>query len=334
MKRFFLILALLATAAHAAAPLLDPRITGTNSQVASGTFTIKAAADITIEAGVTVIFGDALSLANGGTGAALTDPNADRLMFWDDSAGLVTWLSLGSGMSITGTTLNATGSFINPMTTAGDIIFGGASGTPTRLGIGTAGQLLKVNTGATAPEYGPTVAEISPVGRQTIWIPGSALSPTVSAPAQSVQIETTAGRPDISALAFDASTEEASQFLVAMPKSWNLGTITAQFYWSHPATTTNFGVVWGIKAVAISDDDTIDVAYGTAQTVTDTGGTTNDLYVTAETSAVTISGSPAAGDLVALRIYRVAANGSDTLAVDARLLGVKIYYTTSAPTDL
>lgn len=42
----------------------------------------------------------------------------------------------------------------NPMTTAGDIIQGGASGAPARLAIGTAGQILKVNAGATALEYG------------------------------------------------------------------------------------------------------------------------------------------------------------------------------------
>jgi hypothetical protein len=48
-----------------------------------------------------------LPLANGGTGANLTDPNADRIMFWDDSAGFVDWLTPGTGLSITGTTLNA-----------------------------------------------------------------------------------------------------------------------------------------------------------------------------------------------------------------------------------
>lgn len=53
--------------------------------------------------------GTDLSLANGGTGASLTDPNADRLMFWDDSAGTVDWLTLGTNLSITGTTLNASG---------------------------------------------------------------------------------------------------------------------------------------------------------------------------------------------------------------------------------
>jgi hypothetical protein len=39
---------------------------------------------------------------------ALTDPNADRLLFWDDSDGNIVWLTLGTGLSITGTTLNGT----------------------------------------------------------------------------------------------------------------------------------------------------------------------------------------------------------------------------------
>jgi hypothetical protein len=40
---------------------------------------------------------------------ALTDPGADRLIFWDDSAGAYVHLTLGTNLSITGTTLNATG---------------------------------------------------------------------------------------------------------------------------------------------------------------------------------------------------------------------------------
>jgi hypothetical protein len=40
------------------------------------------------------------------------------------------------------------------ITTAGDLIYGTAADTVARLGIGTAGQVLKVNSGATAPEWG------------------------------------------------------------------------------------------------------------------------------------------------------------------------------------
>lgn len=46
-------------------------------------------------------------LANGGTAANLSDPGADRILFWDDSAGAVTWLTAGTGLTITTTTLTA-----------------------------------------------------------------------------------------------------------------------------------------------------------------------------------------------------------------------------------
>jgi hypothetical protein len=48
-----------------------------------------------------------LSLANGGTGASLSDPGADRILFWDDSASTVTWLEAGTNLSLTGTVLSS-----------------------------------------------------------------------------------------------------------------------------------------------------------------------------------------------------------------------------------
>lgn len=50
---------------------------------------------------------DNIALAYGGTGTSLIDPNADRIMFWDDSASSVAWLTAGSGLSLSGTTLTA-----------------------------------------------------------------------------------------------------------------------------------------------------------------------------------------------------------------------------------
>lgn len=37
---------------------------------------------------------------------ALLDPNADRVVFWDDSAGAYAYLTMGNGLAITGTTLD------------------------------------------------------------------------------------------------------------------------------------------------------------------------------------------------------------------------------------
>lgn len=53
--------------------------------------------------------GTDVALADGGTGASLSDPNADRILFWDDSAGQVTWLTAGSNLTITSTTIDASG---------------------------------------------------------------------------------------------------------------------------------------------------------------------------------------------------------------------------------
>ncbi|QNI34542.1 hypothetical protein H7849_11965 [Alloacidobacterium dinghuense] len=48
---------------------------------------------------------------------------------------------------------NGSSGMTNPMTTEGDIIYGGASGTPTRLPAGTAGQLLQTDGTSAAPSW-------------------------------------------------------------------------------------------------------------------------------------------------------------------------------------
>ncbi len=48
-----------------------------------------------------------IPLLYGGTGAALTAPGADRIFFYDQSAGSTAFLTVGTGLTITGTTLAA-----------------------------------------------------------------------------------------------------------------------------------------------------------------------------------------------------------------------------------
>ena len=176
---------------------------------------------------------------------------------------------------------------------------------------------------------------IKTVGTEDMWVPATAMRPaSTNGCAAITDVETTATRPDMQVLDFDSSTQEYAQFSVAMPKSWNEGTVTAQFYWTH-ATAVSTDVIWGIQGLCVSDNDTIDTTYGTAQTVTDTfHNTAEDLAVTAATSAITLAGTPAAGDLAFFQVYRDADAGGDTTnSTDARLIGVKINYTTNATND-
>lgn len=57
-----------------------------------------------------------LPLANGGTGASLTDPGSDMIMFWDDDMGTIDWLTAGSNLTITGTTLDASDQYTGTVT--------------------------------------------------------------------------------------------------------------------------------------------------------------------------------------------------------------------------
>jgi hypothetical protein len=93
------------------------------------------------------VFGQAVAtsmadLLGGTTGQVLKkNTNADMDFVWSaDSAGMT-----------------------NPMTTSGDTIYGGASGTPTRLGIGSTGNILTVSGGLpvwAAPAGGGKVLQV------------------------------------------------------------------------------------------------------------------------------------------------------------------------------
>ena len=176
-------------------------------------------------------------------------------------------------------------------------------------------------------------AAVKIAGKETIWVPAAAMYAATTNGADAEQVETTATRPDMKVFDFDAGTKQYTQFTIAMPKSWNLGTVTYQVFWA-PSTTNTGDCIFGLEGVACADGDTIDVAYGTAIEVTDAGiGTVEDQQVTSESSAMTIAGSPADDEQTYFQLYRDAADGSDTFTGEARVLGVKIFYTTDAAND-
>ena len=176
-------------------------------------------------------------------------------------------------------------------------------------------------------------AAVKIAGTETMWIPANAFYLPTTNPADPASVETTALRPELKVLDFDAGTAQYAQFAIAMPKSWNLGTVTYQVFWS-PSTTNTDNCIFGLQGVSCTEGDTADVVFGTAQEVTDAGiGTVEDIQMTAVSSAMTIAGSPADDDQTFFQLYRDAADGSDTFTGEARVLGIKLFYTTDAAND-
>jgi hypothetical protein len=225
-----------------------------------------------------------------------------------------------SGVTLTET---AAASIPTPATNKATVFVNSATGEPS----------YKDDTGTTTSLKGTPGANATD-GKHAIPIMVGAIQPSASGGSSVVTtVAGASGQPDKVYLAFDATTQEYAQFSIPMPKSWDEGTVTFVPIWSHPATTVNFGVVWDLQAVAVSNDDAMAANFGTAQTSTDTGGTTDDLYRGPESSAITIAGTPAAEDVVFFRLSRVTGDGGDTMAVDAYLHGIVLYITTNAATD-
>jgi hypothetical protein len=171
------------------------------------------------------------------------------------------------------------------------------------------------------------------IGKNTIGIPAGAMWARTTNGAAAGTVELATNRVMVKSYDFDATTQEHIQFQFPAPKGSAETTLTAVFVWSHAATATNFGVRWGAQLLALGDNEAQDQAFGTGVEVTDTGGTTNNLYRSPETTAITPSNSFAEGDILTLQVYRAAANGADTMTIDARLQGVILFYTTNANVD-
>ena len=213
-------------------------------------------------------------------------------------------------LPLTGGTM--TGDLIVP---DGDLVLGSTAVTST------AAELNKLDG----------VGTLKQAGKETIYVPAAAMYPnTTNGCADLAQVELSNG-PEIKCLDFDASSDENAQFSIAFPKSWNEGTITFQAFFT--VTGTNTGTVaWGLSGVGIADNASCNTAFGTnvVATAKAHSGTSNDLDVTAESGAVTVA-SAAVDTMTFFQIMRDVS--ADDQSGDARLLGIKIFFTTDAAND-
>ena len=230
--------------------------------------------------------------------------------------------------------LTATSSAVNELTFAnaatGNNPSFTASGGDSNVGI----DLKTKGTGVIRAEDGDgNVAAVKIAGKETIWVPAVAMYPnTTNGCANIAQTELSNG-PELKTLDFDKDSDEFAQFAVAFPKSWNEGTISFQAFFT--ANSTDTGTTsWALQGVALADNGDLNTAFGTAvaPTAKAMSGTANDLAETAESGAVTIAGSPSTDEYVFFQISRDVS--ADDLNADAKLLGVKLFFTTDAANDV
>jgi len=171
------------------------------------------------------------------------------------------------------------------------------------------------------------------LGKKSIWVPAASMYPTTTNGCSALtQVELSNG-PELKCLDFDDGSDEHAQFTVAFPKSWDGGSVTFKAYWCSTATDTD-GVSWALRGCGMNDNETINLTFGSAVVVDDANqGAANELCVTAESGNITIAGTPAADDLTFFEIFRDVSDSNDTAAEDARLLGIKLFYTVNAGND-
>jgi hypothetical protein len=173
---------------------------------------------------------------------------------------------------------------------------------------------------------------IKHAGKQMLYIPASAMKNTATSPASCGDTyDSGAGDVTFSVCAFDTgATEERADFQIALPKSWNEGTLTFIPISTCTGCSASQTIQYELGCGAISHDDPTDATIGTRQTSSVTVTAANDSLVGAESSAITCGGTPAENDLIAFRVSRD--TSVDNGAGDALLIGLKVFWTDNAST--
>jgi hypothetical protein len=232
-----------------------------------------------------------LDLAGGGTGVALVDPNAHRLMGWDDVDNATSYFTIGSGLTYTQAThtLAATG-----VAATGTIqIWPGMLTLPD----GTAGNLL---------------------------VPSQVFQSTGTQPTDAPKLQWTD-------LVFDnASTDQHAFSCFVMPNDYNAAQPTTMYLnWRRTTGTTAQNADWKAAVAATAPGGVANLATKIFNAVTTSGasaaGTTTNAL---RQSTITLNMDSAAGrNTVCVMFGRNADSANDTLADPAAVTNVWLEYT-------
>ena len=289
-------------------------VSGSVQEIGGGSVTIDTTA------------ADLLSFSSGTLSA--DDLGSDKIFFWDDSAAKATGLTVGTGLSISGTTLTASGDSVSIDATAADVLtaasgaisaddagadkllfWDDSAGKLTHLELGTALSITGTTLNAGSGTYlaSKTLARFTPRENQP---PASAFA-------------TLDTRNSIAVLDFDAATDEAAIFSGVIPDYANLASgLKIRIAWM-ASTATSGNVRWGVQLMRCNTDLDAD-SFDTATLATSAANGTSGIVTVAEITATAID-SLAVGDTFRIRIYRDADDAAnDTMSGDAELIAIEV----------
>ena len=130
-------------------------------------------------------------------------------------------------------------------------------------------------------------------------------------------------RNSVAVLDFDAATDESAVFVGVVPEGATLTSgIVVRLSWSATSATSD-DCVWGAQFAKLTGNDLDGIVFDTAVTATTTTSGTSGVVNTTSITVTTID-SLVAGNCFALKIYRDADAGGDTMTGDAELVAVEI----------
>lgn len=291
----------------------------------TGTTTITAIAWATGGRSVALYFEGAVTIAHNGTalvvvgGASYTTSAGDIVGVVKDGS---TVRVMPPGTGFTGYTA--------PTTTVGAIL---------ALREGTNNGTNKVSLRAPAsitsdyvvdlPAAAGTVLTTADIGKIRDYISAAEMWSAITSGADPGVTNAGSNQPDYMTFDFDTGSDEFAHFHRRMHERYDGGTIKFFGHWTSSGGSGT--VAFGLQGVACGDGDTIAANFGTRQTSSDTLLTAGQEHTGPLSSAITIAGTPQAGDVIFFRVSRDTAN--DNLGQDAKLIGITIEYNTTALKD-
>lgn len=194
--------------------------------------------------------------------------------------------------------LSGVSGMANPMTTSGDIITGGSSGNPGRLGVGSTGQVLTVSGGAPA------------------WagLPAASTS-------QSGVVELDGTNSDIAALGASASAGTGSLAAISTHVHPNTGLALLSGAAFTGAVSTTKALTSGVVALTYASTITVNAALGNTFRVTLTGNAT-----------MATPSNPADGQMILFEITQDATGGRTLAWSAAYVAGTDVAFPTLSTT--